>query len=117
MAVAAFHPEDRSRAALDDQLAACGWAVQSRDTLDLSAGVGVAVREFGTGAGPSDYGLFVDKKFCGVIEAKPAGTTLSGYSDQASRYIAEAPEWLGVDPKQRRFECVAPEREILSRDP
>jgi type I restriction enzyme, R subunit len=116
MAVAAFHPEDRARAALDDQLAACGWIVQSRDGLNLSAGTGVAVREFGTGAGPADYGLFADKKFCGVIEAKPAGTTLSGYSDQASGYITEAPEWLGVDPKQRRFEYVASETEILFRD-
>jgi type I restriction enzyme R subunit len=116
MPVAAFHPEDRSRAALDDQLAACGWIVQSRHALNLSAGTGVAIREFGTGAGPSDYGLFVDKKFCGVIEAKPAGTTLSGYSDQASRYITEAPEWLGVDPKQRRFEYIASETEILFRD-
>src|SRR5437660_2843836 len=107
MAVAAFHPEDRARAALDDQLAECGWIVQSRDSLNLSAGTGVAVREFGTEAGPSDYGLFVDKQFCGVIEAKPAGTTLSGYSDQAARYITEAPEWLGVDPKKRRFEYVA----------
>ena len=92
MAVAAFHPEDRSRAALDEQLVACGWIVQSRDQLNLSAGPGVVVREFGTDAGPSDYGLFVGKQFCGVIEAKPAGTTLSGYSDQASRYISEAPE-------------------------
>jgi type I restriction enzyme R subunit len=116
MAVAAFHPEDRSRAALDDQLAACGWVVQSRDGLNLSAATGVAVREFGTGAGPSDYGLFVDKQFCGVIEAKPAGTTLSGYSDQAARYITEAPEWLGADPKKRRFEYVASETEILFRD-
>jgi hypothetical protein len=31
------------------------------------------VREFGTGAGPSDYGLFVDKPFCGVIDARPPG--------------------------------------------
>jgi type I restriction enzyme R subunit len=112
----AFHPEDRSRAALDGQLARCGWIVQSRDELNLGAGPGVAVREFGTGAGPTDYGLFVDKQFCGVIEAKPAGTTLSGYSDQAARYITEAPEWLGVDAKDRRFEYVASETEILFRD-
>jgi type I restriction enzyme R subunit len=112
----AFHPEDRSRAALDGQLAACGWIVQSRDGLNLGAGPGIAVREFGTGAGPTDYGLFVDKQFCGVIEAKPAGTTLSGYSDQAARYITEAPEWLGVDPKKRRFEYVASDTEILFRD-
>jgi type I restriction enzyme, R subunit len=112
----AFHPEDRSRAALDGQLAACGWMVQSRDGLNLGAGPGIAVREFGTGAGPTDYGLFVDKQFCGVIEAKPGGTTLSGYADQAARYISEAPEWLGVDPKKRRFEYVASDTEILFRD-
>ena len=112
----AFHPEDRSRATLDAQLAACGWIVQSRDGLNLSAGAGIAVREFGTAAGPTDYGLFVDKQFCGVIEAKPAGTTLSGYSDQAARYISEAPEWLGVDSTRRRFEYVASDTEILFRD-
>jgi type I restriction enzyme R subunit len=101
---------------LDEQLAACGWVVQSRDGLNLGAGPGIAVREFGTGAGPSDYGLFVDKEFCGVIEAKPAGTTLGGYSDKAARYISEAPEWLGVDPSRRRFEYVASDTEILFRD-
>src|SRR5690349_19402634 len=116
MDAAAFHPEDRSRAALDTQLAGSGWIVQSRDSLNLGAGPGVAVREFGTDAGPTDYGLFVDKQFCGVIEAKPAGTTLSGYSDQAARYITEAPEWLGVDPKQRRFEYVGSDTEIIFRD-
>jgi type I restriction enzyme R subunit len=112
----AFHPEDQSRAAIDAKLEACGWVIQSRSELNLAAAEGVAVREFGTGAGPTDYGLFVDKQFCGVIEAKPAGTTLSGYSDQAHRYITEAPEWLGVDPAQRRFEYVASDTEILFRD-
>ena len=84
--------------------------------MNLSAGAGIAVREFGTGAGPADYALFIDKEFCGVIEAKPAGTTLSGFADQAARYISGAPEWLGVDPKKRRFEYVASDTEILFRD-
>ena len=112
----AFHPEDQARAEIDAKLKACGWAVQSRDEMNLAAGPGVAVREFGTDAGPADYALFIDKAFCGVIEAKSAGTTLSGYADQAARYISEAPEWLGVDPKQRRFEYVASDTEILFRD-
>src|SRR5437588_569190 len=112
----AFHPEDQSRAAIDAKLEACGWRIQSRNELNLGAASGVAVREFGTDAGPTDYGLFVDKQFCGVIEAKPGGTTLSGYSDQAHRYITQAPEWLGVDPSQRRFEYVASDTEILFRD-
>lgn len=94
----------------------CGWVVQSRDELNLAAGVGVAIREFATKSGPVDYALFVDKKFCGVIEAKAAGVTLSGFSDQATRYITDAPDYLGTDPSQRRFEYVASETEILFRD-
>ncbi len=84
--------------------------------MNLAAGSGVAVREFGTASGPVDYALFVDKRFCGVVEAKPAGTTLSGYTEQAARYIADAPEFLGTDPQHRRFEYVASGSEILFRD-
>jgi hypothetical protein len=104
----AFHPEDKARSAIDARFLACGWLVQSRDEMNLSAGTGVAVREFATGSGPVDYALFVDKRFCGVVEAKPAGTTLiSGFSEQAARYIADAPDFLGGDLRQRRFEYVA----------
>jgi type I restriction enzyme R subunit len=38
--------------------------------VNLSAGIGVAVREYQTETGPADYILFVDKKPVGVIEAK-----------------------------------------------
>jgi antirestriction protein ArdC len=97
----AFHPEDKARSAIDARFVACGWLVQSRDEMNLSAGIGVAVREFATASGPVDYALFVDKRFCGAVEAKPAGTTLSGFSEQAARYIADAPDFLGADPRQR----------------
>ena len=90
----AFHPEDRARSLIDRRLAACGWLVQSRAEMNLGAGCGVAVREFQTASGPVDYGLFVGRKLCGVIEAKPQGTTLSGFSEQAARYIADVPEHL-----------------------
>jgi type I restriction enzyme R subunit len=112
----AFHPEDKARSAIDARFVACGWLVQSRDEMNLSAGTGVAVREFATASGPVDYALFVDKRFCGVVEAKPAGTTLSGFSEQAARYIADAPEFLGGDARQRRFEYVASDTETLFRD-
>jgi type I restriction enzyme R subunit len=112
----AFHPEDRARSAIDARLALCGWLVQSRNEMNLSAGGGVAVREFATASGPVDYALFVDKRFCGVVEAKPAGTTLSGFSEQASRYIAGAPDFLGAAPRQRRFEYVASDTETLFCD-
>jgi type I restriction enzyme, R subunit len=112
----AFHPEDKARSAIDARFVACGWLVQSRDEMNLSAGTGVAVREFATGSGPVDYALFVDKRFCGVVEAKPAGTTLSGFSEQAARYIADVPDFLGGDPRQRRFEYIASDTETLFRD-
>lgn len=112
----AFHPEDKARSTIDARLVACGWLVQSRDEMNLSAGIGVAVREFATASGPVDYALFVDKRFCGVVEAKRAGTTLSGFSEQAARYIADAPDFLGGDPRRRRFEYVASDTETLFRD-
>ena len=46
---AIFHPEDRARATIDEQLAKAGWLVQSREQMNLGAGLGVAVREFQTG--------------------------------------------------------------------
>jgi|GEM_PF-5641964 hypothetical protein len=50
-------PEQKARREIDSQLAAAGWLVQSRDELDLSAGRGVAVREFPmkSGFGFADY--------------------------------------------------------------
>jgi len=73
-------PEQKARAQIDAALVAAGWIVQDRDEMNLSAGRGVAVREFKltTGHGFADYLLFVDGKAMGVLEAKPEGHTLSG---------------------------------------
>ena len=76
---AIFHPEDRARATIDEQLAKAGWLVQSREQINLGAGLGVAVREFATGIGPVDYALFIDRTLCGVLEAKPDGTNFVGF--------------------------------------
>lgn len=112
----AFHPEDRARSLIDRRLAASGWIIQSKDGMNLGAGPGVAVREFPTDSGPVDYALFVGRKLCGVIEAKPEGMTLSGFSEQASRYIAGAPKHLVREDGQVRFEYVASGTETLFRD-
>jgi type I restriction enzyme R subunit len=111
-----FHPEDRARSLIDRQLFACGWIVQSRSEMNLGAGPGVAVREFQTASGPVDYALFVGRKLCGVVEAKAEGTTLSGFSDQAERYIHDMPEHLIREEGQVRFEYVASGSEMLFRD-
>ncbi len=113
---AAFHPEDKARSLIDRRLAACGWLIQSRAEMNLGAGPGVAVREFQTASGPVDYGLFVGRKLCGVIEAKPEGTTLSGFSEQAARYIAGVPKHLVREQGQVRFEYVASGTKTLFRD-
>jgi type I restriction enzyme R subunit len=90
--------------------------VQSRDQMNLGAGLGVAVREFATGIGPIDYALFVDRTLCGVLEAKPNGTTLSGFSDKAERYTGSVPQRLVRREGQVRFEYVASGTEIPFRD-
>lgn len=113
---AAFHPEDQARSIIDRRLIACGWLIQSKAEINLGAGLGVAVREFQTASGPVDYGLFVNRRLCGVIEAKPQGTTLSGFAEQAARYIAGAPAHLLREDGQVRFEYVASGTETLFRD-
>jgi type I restriction enzyme R subunit len=91
-------PEQKAREKIDAALAEAGWIVQDRDDVNLSAGRGVAVREFklASGHGFADYMLFVDGKAVGVLEAKSEGHTLSGVEIQAERYSKGLP--LGPDP-------------------
>jgi type I restriction enzyme R subunit len=84
-------PEARARVTIDAILAAAGWIVQSRAQLNLHAGPGVAVREAATATGPADYLLFLNARACGVLEAKPEGTTLSGVIGQGAGYARAAP--------------------------
>lgn len=117
MADFAFHPEDKARSLIDRRLAECGWMVQSKADMNLGAGLDVAVREFRTASGPVDYGLFVGRRLCGLIEAKPEGTTtLSGFSEQAARYMDDVRKHLVRDEGEVRFEYVASGTETLFRD-
>src|SRR5258708_26986197 len=77
-------PESRAREKIDALLHAAGWAIQDREDMNLGASLGVAVREYPLPAGPCDYLLFVDRRACGVIEAKPEGQTLTGVAEQAA---------------------------------
>ncbi len=85
--------EQRARSLIDRQLSDAGWSVQDKKDLDLFAGQGVAVREvvMARGHGRADYLLYVDKKVVGVIEAKPAGTPLSGVEWQSAMYATGLP--------------------------
>src|ERR1043166_5387281 len=78
----------------------CGWIVQKKAEINLSAGDGVAIREYRTDAGPADYVLFVDKKPVGIIEAKPEnmGVQLTQVEDQSLDYAQSKLKHLDNDP-------------------
>jgi len=86
--------EQRARVDIDKQLAEAGWVVQHQRDLNLRAAQGVAVREFTMrpGHGRADYLLFVDRVAVGSIEAKPAGTTLTGIEEQSEKYVTGVPD-------------------------
>ena len=71
-------PETIARQDIDRQLAQCGWILQDMSNMNIMAGLGVAVREFQLTTGEADYGLYIDGKVAGVIEAKKTGSTLTG---------------------------------------
>jgi type I restriction enzyme, R subunit len=109
-------PEARARDLIDRQLEAAGWVLQHRGEFNRKAARGVAVREFPLPAGEADYLLFVDGRAAGVIEAKKAGTTLSGFAEQSEKYLAQLPEHLEVwaDPLPFGYESTG--IETLFRD-
>jgi len=89
-------PERKAREHIDFALEAAGWVVQDRDEMNLSASLGVAVREFAMarGHGFADYLLFVDGQPMGALEAKKKGFTLSGVEVQARKYAQGLPPQL-----------------------
>ncbi len=85
-------PEQRARQIIDRQLADAGWFVCDKKDLDLVNHAGVAVREIGLAeAGLADYLLYVERRLCGVIEAKSMGTPLTGVQSQTARYAEGVP--------------------------
>ena len=59
-------PEEQAREKIDAMLTASGWAVQTKDRINLSASRGVAVCELTFATGEPDYTLFVDAKAIGT---------------------------------------------------
>jgi type I restriction enzyme R subunit len=80
-------PEEVARQQIDEMLTAAGWIVQDRRAINLSAGPGIAIREFSLRTGAADYFLMVDREAVGVVEAKPAGHTLAGVREQSAKYL------------------------------
>jgi type I restriction enzyme, R subunit len=109
-------PEARAREVIDGQLMAAGWVVQDRADMNRTASLGVAVREFPLATGPCDYLLIVAGKACGVVEAKAAGTTLSGVAEQARGYQPQPQQALARWSDPLRFDYEASGTEILFSD-
>ena len=85
-------PEEQARQEIDKKLQKADWLIQDRSNFNLGAAPGIAIREFPTNAGPVDYALFANRKAIGVVEAKPAGATLSGVAEQTAKYIRSFPD-------------------------
>ncbi len=115
-------PEELARKAIDRMLEASGWQVQTRQQMNRTAALGVAVCEFPLTTGEVDYMLFAQGRPIGVVEAKPAGTTLSGVEPQAIKYCEGLPDMLRPlawhDPLPFRYESTGVETYFADdRDP
>ena len=87
-------PEKQARVLIDQHLRDAGWIVQDADAINLSEGVGIAVREFPLNTGYADYLLYAEGKAIGVVEAKPKGYPLTGVETQSSKYTNGLPKDL-----------------------
>ncbi|MDB5208247.1 MAG: restriction endonuclease subunit [Flavisolibacter sp.] len=94
------NPEQLARDEIDRQLLACGWMIQDKKTFNLSANIGVAIREFQTSVGPADYVLFVNGKPVVLIEAKreEEGVRLTMHEDQSTEYASAKLKYINSDP-------------------
>ena len=98
-------PEDEAREQIDGMLDAAGWAVQDATKANIHAFRGVALRNFAlkTGHGFADYLLYVDGAAAGVVEAKKAGSTLTGVEIQSAKYSEGLPGHLPAQVRPLPF--------------
>ena len=96
-------PEEQARVVIDEKLVQSGWTIQDMRRLNLTASLGVAVREFPTSTGPVDYALFIDGKPVGVVEAKKAeaGENITVVEGQSARYANSTFKWVQQEYKIR----------------
>jgi type I restriction enzyme R subunit len=90
------NPEQLARDRIDAALTQSGWVIQDKKKINLSASLGVAVREYQTDTGPADYILFVDRKPVGAIEAKrpEEGSNLTRVVDHTEEYAVAKLKYL-----------------------
>ena len=64
------NPEQLARNRIDAALRQCGWTIQDKKKINLSATLGIAGRKYQTETGSAYYILFVYKKLVRVIDDK-----------------------------------------------
>jgi hypothetical protein len=108
-------PEDRARTKIDRLLTDAGWVIQNRDSINIEAGRGVAIREFqlAPGHGFADYLLYIDGYAAALNAARPwatieleatsRGMELSDHSDQLVVVDAEDSNRLWVSHSVSAF--------------
>src|SRR5467141_205374 len=111
-------PEELAREKIDKLLTDCGWSIQNRSTINLSAARGIALREaLLKDRDEVDYLLFVDGKAIGTVEAKPEGFTLTGVEEQSDKYgkglLDIYPKWL--EPLPFAYESTGVETQFTNR--
>jgi type I restriction enzyme, R subunit len=99
-------PEELARQNIDELLTQCGWKIQKRSKINLSAGRGIAITEgLLKGGDEADYLLFVNGKANGTVEAKPESYTLTGVEEQSDKYgkglLDTYPKWQTLTQLQR----------------
>lgn len=113
--------EVQARVRIDAMLTAAGWIVQDRADLNVTAGRGVAVREFTLATGRADYVLYVDEQIVGVIEAKREGSHLGSALAQNDRYAKGVHRdyrlavWWQAEPFAFRYATTGTETYFLNR--
>lgn len=110
-------PEEIARRKIDAMLEASGWIVQDRSAVNLSAGMGVAVRELSFTTGEPDYTLFADGRAIGIVEAKPAGVPLRGVESQSEKYVHGVPAGMPAwhNPLSFCYESTGTETHFTNR--
>lgn len=110
-------PEEKARFVIDEKLIQSGWIIQDVKQLDLSAGLGIAVREFPTSTGRMDYALFVDGAPVGVVEAKRSdyGENITAVEGQTARY-AKSSFKCNVENYEIRFAYEATDKLVRFTD-
>src|SRR5438876_10510512 len=111
-------PEELALEKIDKLLAECGWIIQNRSTINLSASRGIAIREaLLKDRDEVGYLLFVDGKAIGTVEAKPEGFTLTGVEEQSGKYgkglLDIYPKWQ--TPLRFAYESTGVETQFTNR--